>query len=518
MALPYQLHQKLRQAQQQRTIRSSFDISQLLNKPFWIWDRREHLALARETNEHCCFNHIVGLLVKDKVEHPIYDYEKILYDTLLNSKGDFKDKHLWVKKATGLGVTEFMLRLMAWLCTSGEYEIPRSSQMCQMCQMCIVTGPNIDIAIKLIRRLKNIFELKLGLLFDNKETVLELNGCTIEAYPSNHIDSFRALENPKFILIDEGDFFRKSEQEDVRFVTERYIGKSDPYIVMVSTPNAPNGLFEKIEKEPEASCIYKRLKMDYTYGLHKIYSKEEIDKAKKSPSFGREYDLQYLGLIGNTFHTADIERAVELGKKYRTPNKYAQQSMGIDPGFGSSPFGIVIVQFSDGVLQVVYADEFKRPRYEDMINKVADLYQEFTNIKNIFVDAANPELISSLKREVALERDNWVYVQDKMAYCKKNHTDINRHMKVVPVPFSTEGKNMLIHTKEKLEFKTPIVAINPKFEKLTTSLRTAISDDLGKLDKEATSYDNVLDAFRLSLQMFKLKEKESDNILCATID
>jgi hypothetical protein len=91
-------------------------------------------------------------------------------------------------------------------------------------------------------------------------------------------------------------------------------------------------------------------------------------------------------------------------------------------------------------------------------------------------------------------------------------------MKVVPVPFSTEGKNMLIHTKELLEFETPILAINPKFEKLTSSLRTAISDDWGKLDKEATSYDNVLDAFRLSLQMFKLKEKERDNILFATVD
>lgn len=102
---------------------------------------------------------------------------------------------------------------MAWLCTNGENEIHGSSQIC------IVTGPNIDIAIKLIRRLKNIFDLKLGLIFDNKETVLELNGCTIEAYPSNHIDSFRALENPKFILIDEGDFFRKY-QDDVRFVTE----------------------------------------------------------------------------------------------------------------------------------------------------------------------------------------------------------------------------------------------------------------------------------------------------------
>lgn len=70
-----------------------------------------------------------------------------------------------------------------------------------------------------------------------------------------------------------------------------------------------------------------------------------------------------------------------------------------------------------------------------------------------------------------------------MAYCKKNHVDINRRMKVVPVPFSTEGKNMLIHTKELLEFEEPIMAINPKFDKLITSLRTAISDDLGKLDK-----------------------------------
>jgi hypothetical protein len=501
VTLPYQRHQKQRQRNQKQE--SSFNFSDLNDKPFWIWDKQEHLRLATETNEHCCFNHIVGLPVKDKVEHPIYDYEKILFDShLLNPKNDFKNKHLWVKKATGLGVTELMLRLMAWLCTKdGDF---------WNSQMCIVTGPNIDIATKLIRRLKNIFERRLGIYFDNKETVLELTGCTIEAYPSNHLDAYRALENPKFILIDEGDFFRKSEQEDVRLVTERYIGKSDPYIVMVSTPNAPNGLFEKIEREPEASCIYKRLKMDYTYGLNKIYSIQEIDKAKKSPSFGREYDLQYLGLIGNTFHTADIERAIELGKKYRTPNKYAQQSIGIDPGFGSSPFGIVIVQFSDGVLQVLYADEFERPRYEDMINKVADLYNAFTNIKNIFVDAANPELISSLKREVALERDNWGYVQEKMAYCKKHHVDINRHMKVVPVPFSTEGKNMLIHTKELLEFESPIVAINPKFEKLTTSLRTAISDDLGKLDKEATSYDNVLDAFRLSLQMFKLKDREED--------
>jgi late competence protein required for DNA uptake (superfamily II DNA/RNA helicase) len=148
--------------------------------------------------------------------------------------------------------------------------------------MCIVTGPNIDIATKLIKRLRGSFEFKLGIIFQNKETVVEINGCTIEAYPSNHLDSYRALTNPKFILLDESDMFRKSEQEDVRHVSERYISKSDPYLVMVSTPNALGGLFERIEKESENTCIYRRLLLDYTYGLDKMFTREEIEKAKAS--------------------------------------------------------------------------------------------------------------------------------------------------------------------------------------------------------------------------------------------
>ena len=51
--------------------------------------------------------------------------------------------------------------------------------------------------------------------------------------------------------MDESDFWRKGEVDEVRHVAERYIAKSNPYIVMVSTPNAPNGLFDKIEREPE---------------------------------------------------------------------------------------------------------------------------------------------------------------------------------------------------------------------------------------------------------------------------
>jgi hypothetical protein len=180
--------------------------AKLHNKPFWIWNIEEHKQEDIRTNGDCSFNHIIGLPTKEGLEKAMFDYEKILYDYILvndalDHNHNFKHKHLWVKKATGLGVTEFFLRLMAWLCLRNDDY--RNSQMC------IVTGPNIDIAIKLIKRMKALFEPKLHVTFDSKETVLELNGCSIEAYPSNHIDAYRALDNPKFILIDEGDFFRK---------------------------------------------------------------------------------------------------------------------------------------------------------------------------------------------------------------------------------------------------------------------------------------------------------------------
>ena len=203
-------------------------------------------------------------------------------------------------------------------------------------QMVIVTGPNQELAIKLIKRMKGLFVDKLGVTFDTKETVLNLNGCNIEAYPSNHIDAFRSLTNPKFILLDECDFHTKYQQEDVRHVAERYIAKSDPFIVMMSTPNAPGGLFERIEKEPFETCIYKKMFLDYTYGLGKIYTQEEIDKARASPSFEREYCLKYQGLIGNVFSWSSIENALKV--KYN-PNQIipeAPKSLAVDPGFGSS--------------------------------------------------------------------------------------------------------------------------------------------------------------------------------------
>jgi hypothetical protein len=438
----------------------------------------------------------------------MFDYEKLLYDSVLvndvsNHSHSFKHKHLWVKKATGLGVTEFFLRLMAWLCMRNDDY--------QNSQMCIVTGPNIDIAIKLIKRMKTLFEPKLHVTFDSKETVLELNGCTIEAYPSNHIDAYRALENPKFILIDEGDFFRKREQEDVRHVSERYIAKSDPYIVMVSTPNAPDGLFERIEKESEDTCLYKRLFLDYTYGIGKIYTVEEIEKAKASPSFEREYNLKYLGKIGNVFHTKDIEAAIEKGRKYNPDNfnpyySFTSRSMGIDPAYGSSAFGIVVTQWVDNHIQILHAEEYHRPDYNEMLSVVYGLISKY-QVDKIYIDGANPSFIKSLKIQIGEDAEyDKVIARYKTEGCGNNDKDgWTRNMKIVPVNFNSEHKAMLGHCKMILENDPRKIAINHVFDKLITSLRTAVDAD-GTLDKESTSYNDIFDAFRLALKFYQLRE------------
>ena len=46
-----------------------------------IWNIEEHKQEDIKTNGDCCFNHIIGLPTKEGMEKPMFDYEKILYDS-----------------------------------------------------------------------------------------------------------------------------------------------------------------------------------------------------------------------------------------------------------------------------------------------------------------------------------------------------------------------------------------------------------------------------------------------------
>jgi hypothetical protein len=319
----------------------------------------------------------------------------------------------------------------------------------------------------------------------------------------------RGLKDVSFIYLDEADFFPPGQQQDARDVSERYIAKSNPWIVMSSTPNAPEQLFDRIEHEPESTCLYHRLFLDYTYGLNKIYTVDEIQAAKASPSFEREYNLKYLGLIGNVFHTKDIDAAIEKAKKVTTEvNSYTQKSVGLDPGFGSSAFGVCITELVDGMIHVLYADEFPRPDFNQIISTTLRLLEDY-NISfegrcRIFVDGANPSFIRALKDR--LEEDT--NYEQLISYLKKQSPSVydleslQQNMFVIPVPFARYHREMLSHCKELLRYRNGYVTIHSKFMKLITALRTAVENGEGMLDKEATSYDDLFDALRLSLQFW----------------
>jgi hypothetical protein len=271
----------------------------------------------------------------------------------------------------------------------------------------------------------------------------------------------------------------------------------------VSTPKAPGGLMQQIEQE--RNSLYYKLFLDYRYGLEgpqPIYSQGQIDEARKSPEWSREYELQYLGVVGNVFSTLALQRCQEIQYDPNQIIPYAETSMGVDPAFGDSRFAIVVTLFVEGKIRVVIAEEHERPEFAAMINRIWDIKQNLGDISTIYCDASYPVLWQQLKRDWGeIHADKFVF--DKLAEYRKNNWDPANHMRIIPTVFgNNQGAAMLQHAKDLVESPDNLVAIHPSFDKLLISLRTATAESY-KLKKEDVSYNDTLDAFMLSLQRFK---------------
>ena len=266
----------------------------------------------------------------------------------------------------------------------------------------------------------------------------------------------------------------------------------DPYIVMVSTPGSPGELFYQIEQEPEDTCLYKRLKLSWEVGLGKIYSQEEIGNAKHSPSFDREYGLQYLGKVGNIFNEFQVLKAIELGEQYKglPINPYAIHSIGVDPGFGSSNTAVVATEFlkEETKIRVVFSQEWEHGDPQAIL--IFSLYLQYgTDNTFIFVDGSNRAFCNLLKVAFS-ESLNW-----------ERSRITPDSMKVLPVSFAAEHKQMLSHLA--MLVSKSYLAVPKEFDKLIISLRTAWANELS-LDKEQTSYSDSIDALRLACKMYKM--------------
>ena len=403
-----------------------------------------------------------------------------------------RTRYIWIKKSTGLGATEFMLRYLGWLIMNNRFKIGS--------RVCIVTGPRVDLAVTLVDRFKSLFQNYFR--FENRETIAILNGTIVEAFPSHHLDSMRGLTDVKFILLDEADFFPPGQQQDARDVSERYIAKSKPWIVMVSTPNAPEGLFEKIEKEPDETCLYTKIYFPYTIGLPNdedptnIYQEDEIKVQMTSPSFEREYNLKYLGRIGNIFHTSDIEASI-VSKEYgqdmmeSSTSPFYGRSMGLDPAWGtSSDFGIVITQKRNGKCEIFHAEHISQPRVYDVINHIMRLKQ-IHHVSKIYVDGSSPEVVRELKARIDDLAIDFERMDPELLWNMRTGD-----MQIVPINFQKKHKEMLQWAVTLMQKR--MIRIHPSLSNLIVSLRTAVATEM-KLNKEETSYSDLLDALRLAL-------------------
>ena len=118
----------------------------------------------------------------------------------------------------------------------------------------------------------------------------------------------------------------------------------------------------------------------------------------------------------------------------------------------------------------------------------ATWFYEFTLF---YIDGSNRAMVNLLKIK-------W----DESLDWETNEEMSPELVKVIPVNFNTQHKNMLgnLHAVVSKGY----LAIDPQFDKLLTSLRTAYANEL-TLDKDQSSFNDLLDALRLSLKGYNIE-------------
>lgn len=429
------------------------------------------------------FNDIIGLPEKNNKTYPIFDYELDVIEKIESNR------NIWIKKASGIGATEIILRYLTWKILVNDDLEWKSVFM--------VSGTHLHHANELKVRMENLFRRRFPLIqLQSKFTDLWIKNTNIKIFPSRNVKDLRGYTDVSYLFIDEADHFEPSVNNELLHAITRYEEKSHCTTIMVSTPNAPGGLYETIEKDPNSK--YEKILLDYTVGLDKIFNRAEIEQKKKEPEFLREYMLQYLGRVGNIFSLSQIQTCINLGSVYsigKIPvSLYTLKSVGIDPGFSSSATGIVVLEHikpDKDKIRVIESHLIEKGDPNKIVELCWDIWKRHNWMNTyFFVDGSNRAMVNLLKIRWN-ESLNW-----------ESKSTFGDNIKIRPVNFSTEHKNMLSNLHAIVS--KGYLAIDAKHDKLITSLRTAYAEELN-LKKEQTSYSDLLDALRLSLKGYNIE-------------
>jgi hypothetical protein len=228
---------------------------------------------------------------------------------------------------------------------------------------------------------------------------------------------------------------------------------------------------------------------------------EEIKKKMQEPEFPREYQGMYLGRMGNIFSSSQISFCTKLAEEFsieKIPiSLYTLKSLGIDPGFSSSPTGIVELEHiknnGEHIIRVIDCHLIDKGDPNKIVELCWDIYKKYGYMNTaFFIDGSNAAMTNLLKIKFG-ESLHWQQIKDFGS---------NSNVKIRPISFNSEHKNMLSNLHAIIT--KGYLAIPEKYSELITSLRTAYAIELD-LDKKQTSYDDLLDALRLSLKGYNIE-------------
>jgi hypothetical protein len=231
-----------------------------------------------------------------------------------------------------------------------------------------------------------------------------------------------------------------------------------------------------------------------------VITQEYLDKQKiiLGVMYDQYFNADFIVGQGNVFRPDDIKAC--LTDTIPTINHDCPISMGVDPGFGSSKFGIAILQYEDGIVKTIYANETANANYQSMVDLCVQLRYTYKPVK-IFVDANRPEFIKSLK--VALH-ENPEY-KPIMEQAKKDKVSHDYRMFVVPISFNEYGAELLgafQHFVSKHWFSM-------SQSELVKQMSSAKFKDNANLDKAEVGDENTYDLFdavRLAFFNFGMRE------------
>lgn len=214
-----------------------------------------------------------------------------------------------------------------------------------------------------------------------------------------------------------------------------------------------------------------------------------------------EYDLSFESGIDAIFNAQDLEAV--FSDKYDASDAactFPQLTkwLGVDPGYATSLVGLVVIQWRNNKMEVVYEAEVKQADADSMRTLIHSLVTKY-HLCRIFCDSSSVSLIRTLCKDYGIV-DCTLYdekTRDQLLltpYCGGENL-------IHSVNFRTKHRLMLEQLHKIISNHQ--LRVDPvKFPKVATALRTATNKPNGniwELDKNLSSSNDVLDALRLSL-------------------